>query len=293
MIPVEELEAGLWAICDNVSSLPSSELDAPVGNLTGSSRDAWTVSREHLISLSPSNRASLNAVEDSLFTLCLDDSTRVLPPGQDSLPASSSGKSTSVGLDAHIVSASANGDGSNRWFDKSFQVIVENNSRGSLNGEHSPCDALIPSIVSDYAQAEGVGKGGVEGWESVREKGRKGEWGGGWTRLRFVVDGKTEAAIAEAKKEISEIQKDSDGKMLWFDDYGADWIKKQGPFPVLLGVRARLMEWVMMQASNRRTRTSRWRCSWRGTASRDGCRPRTRRPRPGCSERAGPTSSGR
>lgn len=223
-LPVEEIEAGLWGVCEDVAKLQSSDLQPPVGNLTATGRDEWTRAREHLLSISPANRVALSSIEESLFTVCLDDSTRPAPSGE--LPSSSTGTLPTKGLDAHIVTASANVDGRNRWFDKSFQVIVESNSRSSLNGEHSPCDALIPSIVSDYAQAEGVGKGEPDA--SLREKGRKGELGGGWERVKFVTDGKILEDIQAAKAVVVEIQKDSDGKMLWFDDYGADWIKKSG-----------------------------------------------------------------
>lgn len=227
VLPVEEIEAGLWGICEDVVKTPKGQLQPPVGNLTAASRDDWTRAREHLLTLSPSNRVALNGIEESLFTVSLDDSTR--PPSPDELPASSTGNLPSKGLDSHIVTASANVDGRNRWFDKSFQVIVENNSRSSLNGEHSPCDALIPSIVSDYAQAEGVGKGEPDA--SLRDKGARGELGGGWEKVQWVTDGKVLEDIQKAKATAAEVQKDSDGKMLWFDDYGADWIKKSGASP--------------------------------------------------------------
>ena len=45
------------------------------------------------------------------------------------------------------------GDGSNRWFDKAFCLIVTNDGRAGVNGEHAPLDALVASIIMRKAVA--------------------------------------------------------------------------------------------------------------------------------------------
>ncbi len=59
-------------------------------------------------------------IETSLFALCLEDSS----PGT---------------LDDRFRNI-LHGDGKNRWFDKSFQLIVSRNGKFGGNGEHSGLD---------------------------------------------------------------------------------------------------------------------------------------------------------
>lgn len=40
--------------------------------------------------------------------------------------------------------------GMNRWFDKSLNFVILPNGVGGCNGEHSPCDAVVPSRMVDY-----------------------------------------------------------------------------------------------------------------------------------------------
>ncbi|BGP23577.1 hypothetical protein JCM10295v2_002476 [Rhodotorula toruloides] len=214
VLPIENIEAGLWAIADD--ALARGAAQDSIGALSADDRDSWTRAREHLLALSPVNRASATAIEDSLFVLSLDAYTL-----QSAEYVSSSPSRETPDLDAHIRNAStAGGSGKNRWWDKAVGVHVESNGRASMVGEHSPCDALIPSIVCDYALAENVDAASVSrrGASKVPEG----------SRLEWVVDDKTREAIGKAVKTVEEIAADSDGKMLWYDEYGAGWIKKVG-----------------------------------------------------------------
>ncbi|KAH9470969.1 hypothetical protein Pst134EA_004879 [Puccinia striiformis f. sp. tritici] len=169
-------------------------------------RDQWTDAREHLLSLdSTVNRDSLSVIEDGLFALCLDDSTR---------PA---------GLQGHIRTASTNYDGHNQWFDKSFSFIVENNSRASVLGEHSPCDALIAAIITDFVLAEGVGPGLCD--PTVKAASHDSE-NLGWKKLEWVTDQRISQFIQDCKSTVEAISKDSDCDLLIFDKYGTDYIKR-------------------------------------------------------------------
>ncbi|BGP14742.1 hypothetical protein JCM10213v2_002693 [Rhodosporidiobolus nylandii] len=209
-LPAAALEAGLWAIADDAKARGPAE---PVGVLSADDRDSWTKAREHLLALSPVNRASATQVEDSLFVLSLDDYTLKSPSYTSSSPSAQT-----PDLDAHIRNAShANGTGQNRWWDKAVGIHVESNGRASMVGEHSPCDALIPSIVCDYALAENLDPSGA----SQRGKGAVGEK----ARLEWVVDEKTRESMRKAEETVRGIAEDSEGRMLWFDEYGAGWIK--------------------------------------------------------------------
>jgi len=47
-------------------------------------------------------------------------------------------------------------------------------------------------------------------------------------RLSWTTDDTIVKAIQQAEKTIEAIVDDSEGLMLWYDDYGADWMKRQG-----------------------------------------------------------------
>lgn len=86
-------------------------------------------------------------------------------------------------------------------------------------GEHSPVDALIPSIIADWVVAEPldrsqfVDKAPSEcGWESIC-------WEG---------DPHIREQCSEAVHRAKAIIEDSDAGVLWFNDYGVDWIKNVG-----------------------------------------------------------------
>jgi len=203
LLPAKQIEANLWSIVNHVT-LHSAAV--PIGSLTALDRDQWTDAREHLLSLSSTvNRDSLSTVEDGLFAVCLDDATR---PG---------------GLQGHIRTASANHDGFNRWFDKSFSFIIENNSRASVSGEHSPCDALIPAIMTDFVLAEGVGPGLCD--PQVKAASHESE-NLRWKRLEWVTDQRILQYIQDSKATVEAISQDSDCDLLIFDQYGAEYIKQ-------------------------------------------------------------------
>jgi carnitine O-acetyltransferase len=212
-----EIEKGLWAIAEDASKRGPAETS--VGVLSGDDRDSWTATREHLLALSPTNRASVTQIEDSLFVLSLDPYTLKSPTFKTSY---SDPSKQSTDLDAHIRNAStAGGSGKNRWWDKAVGIHVESNGRASMVGEHSPCDALIPSIVCDYALAEDLDPS----TESQRGKGVEVKGPFEW-----VVDDKIKQAAEKATQTVEGIAKDSEGRMLWFDEYGAGWIKNVGTF---------------------------------------------------------------
>ncbi|PWN52846.1 acyltransferase ChoActase/COT/CPT [Violaceomyces palustris] len=215
-IGLDSLEKAIWRIIEDAKAKDGEG----VGVLSSDHRDTWTAAREHLLSISPLNRASVNSIEDSLFALALDSSVLPLRPSHRD-PAH---PCTPTWVDALAINTSGAGRaGHNRWFDKALTVIVEPNGRAGIMGEHSPCDALIPSIVCDFAAAEPCPPPGTpfpEGRTSSEEA--------NWKKLEFVMDAQIRSSIAASEKAAIEISERSDIRELWFDEYGADWIKKVG-----------------------------------------------------------------
>ncbi|KAG8935954.1 hypothetical protein FRC02_005429 [Tulasnella sp. 418] len=221
-IGVKEVEHKLWDIVRDVESREQKgETPVPVNILTADERDTWARNREYLMALSPENRSVMKMIEGSLFALCLDAHT--LAPR----PSSQSPHLTKPNIDAQVLNCAAGGPtGANRWFDKALTVCVENNGRAGMMGEHSPCDALIPSIIVDYAIAEHIkpeafdsaaGKWSLDTEDSVNKK--------QWQRLDWVLDDTVRKECESASQRAKALIADSDPSQLWFAEYGADWIK--------------------------------------------------------------------
>ena len=109
----------------------------------------------------------------------------------------------------------------NRWLDKSISLVVETNGRAGVCGEHSPIDALIPSIVMNYVAAAPVDKSAFTPSES-------GASAGAWQREDWVVDSALKREIVECEGRNTKLIEDSNASELWWAEYGMDWIKKNG-----------------------------------------------------------------
>jgi len=108
-----------------------AEKSPAVGILTTENRDIWTEAREKLLSAHASNATALKAIESASFIVCLDDAAPVTLEER-----------------AHQY---WHGDGSNRWFDKPLQFIVNDNGTSGFMGEHSMMDGTPTHRLNDYA----------------------------------------------------------------------------------------------------------------------------------------------
>ncbi|KAJ3207886.1 hypothetical protein HDU67_007174, partial [Dinochytrium kinnereticum] len=127
----EAIEKQLWAVIEDVKSNPNHL--PPVSILTAEHRDTWAEVHKYMEDLCPENRRSFGIIEDGIFNLSLDD--YFLP-------------SDTVYLARNTFYGKG---GFNRWYDKSMTLTIMPDGRFGVNGEHSPCDALVPAIIVDYA----------------------------------------------------------------------------------------------------------------------------------------------
>jgi carnitine O-acetyltransferase len=116
-----------------------------LGLLTSSNRDTWTQARETLIAKGgPSMEGALKIIESGAVLIGLDDAT---PNSRDE---------SCIKL---LTGGTAGG--SNRWFDKSIQLLVAKNGKSGILGEHSMMDGMVLVNLSDhitkttYADAKG------------------------------------------------------------------------------------------------------------------------------------------
>lgn len=95
--------------------------DCPVGILTTLNRDSWADTRTHLSQIG--NQEILQKIDSALFMVILDD--------------------VHVGTDYNkLIGTYLHADGTNRWFDKSFSLIVTYDGYAGINFEHSWGDGV-------------------------------------------------------------------------------------------------------------------------------------------------------
>lgn len=112
-----QVEADLRAII----AAPTSALGPAVALFTTMDRDAWAAARA-TVQLDRTNAASLRKIDSALFMVTLEDAP--IPDLQ---------------AEAKLM---LHGDGRNRWFDKSFQLLINSDGRSALNFEHSWGDGV-------------------------------------------------------------------------------------------------------------------------------------------------------
>ena len=147
----------------------------PVGVLTTENRDIWADAREHLISCG--NTEILKLIDSSLFCICLDD--------------------MSVGENPETITRSfLHSDGTNRWFDKSFSLLVAKDGKAAVNFEHSWGDGVavlryFQDIYKDSSSRPWIHPNSVlhklDHSKSVR-------------KLEFLLDDRAKQSILQAKK---------------------------------------------------------------------------------------------
>ncbi|MCD8138974.1 MAG: choline/carnitine O-acyltransferase [Planctomycetaceae bacterium] len=124
----DEVDRALAAIRSTAGTLPDQP---PVGAVTVTDRDEATSLRARLLA-SPTNRESLDRLENALFVVSLDSAVSGDGYGRDLIA----------------------GDAAHRWFDKSLQIITAPDGEFGANFEHSGCDAGFWIYALNLVDAE-------------------------------------------------------------------------------------------------------------------------------------------
>ncbi|ESO93356.1 hypothetical protein LOTGIDRAFT_189988 [Lottia gigantea] len=136
-----EIEYTLQKIVDD-DSVPSPG-EKELAALTAGERVAWAKARAEYFSKGK-NKASLHAIEKAAFCVTLDEDAQEFDLNVEEKPEL---------LDVY-GQAMLHGKGYDRWFDKSFTLVVCANGRIGFNAEHSWADAPIMAHLWEYAISE-------------------------------------------------------------------------------------------------------------------------------------------
>ena len=200
-VPVAEIERLLLATSREALS---TKPEPAIGLLTAGHRDTNFKGYDALKKLSAKNSANFELIKEALFVVCLDDSS-----------------TKDKAKTHHRIFYGDKAE--NRWFDKCIQLIVANNGKAGINGEHSPCDAVVPGKVIDYiVESEPVADPG----DSVQTKLDYPK------KLIWEVNEKIIGLIAEAQETAVALINDTESCLLQTDIYGYRYIKevaKAGP----------------------------------------------------------------
>ncbi|XP_038147650.1 carnitine O-palmitoyltransferase 2, mitochondrial [Cyprinodon tularosa] len=170
LVKPAEIHSHLKYILSDATPAPS----LPLGVLTSENRDVWAGLREKLVAAG--NAEALGLVDSALFCLCLDDESM-----RDHI---------------HISHNMLHGDGCNRWYDKSFSIIVTKDGQAAINFEHAWGDGVAVlrfqnEVFKDTTEKPLVHPGSapaaVDSASAVR-------------KLQFHLDGQLENGIRAAKE---------------------------------------------------------------------------------------------
>eukprot|EP01064_Diplonema_japonicum_P033740 TRINITY_DN673_c0_g1_i1.p1 TRINITY_DN673_c0_g1~~TRINITY_DN673_c0_g1_i1.p1 ORF type:complete len:663 (+),score=222.95 TRINITY_DN673_c0_g1_i1:37-2025(+) len=124
-LSVDQITARLTTL---LFDTPIEQAEHPIGSLTAVDRTVWSQMREE-IELEANNKAMLEKIDSAAFVVCFDD---------ENADFSSSEAVTSMGRQ-FLHGSPQKG---NRWWDKSFSLLVSKNGYISCNFEHSWGDGV-------------------------------------------------------------------------------------------------------------------------------------------------------
>ncbi|CAG8561780.1 6033_t:CDS:2 [Acaulospora colombiana] len=188
-----------------IYELAGNTKDPSIGALTTENRDNWADYRNLLLAADPRNEQLLRKIESSVFAVCLDDTA---PVTRDEL--------------SHACWV---GDGRNRFFDKSLQFIVFENGKAGFCGEHSSMDGTPTCRLNDFV-CDSIFKNRVNhGSPNVRSGLPVPE------QLNFTLNKDVLDVIAKAEKNFDDLVAKHDLRVLMYQGYGKNGIKKLGFSP--------------------------------------------------------------
>lgn len=196
---VEDLERALQRIVDD------STFGLPVGVLTTTGRRAWAHAREeHLLYAGRPAREALAAVESAILLLALD--------GDPAPPRPRSREAARLFL---------HGDGRNRWFDTSVQLVVAPNGVAGICMEHAGFDGITLVRFAEFLVAH-EGSPAVTARPGAPLTARE---------LRFEPVGPLGKLIEKAERDVDALLRRTDVAVLDFHDFGRDVLVDHGLSP--------------------------------------------------------------
>lgn len=196
-VPASEIQAHLKYILSDSSPAP----EFPLSYLTSENRDVWAELRKKL--LSGGNEETLRKVDSAVFCLCLDDF-----PVKDLV---------------HLSHNMLHGDGTNRWFDKSFNLIVAKDGTAAVHFEHAWGDGVavlrfFNEVFKDSTQSPAI---------TPQSPPARTDSSVAVQKLNFKLDDALKMGIRSAKEKFDATMKTLTIDCIQFQRGGKGFLKKQ------------------------------------------------------------------
>lgn len=197
IVSASEIQAHLKYILSDNSPAP----EFPLAYLTTENRDVWAELRQKLVS--EGNEETLRKVDSAVFCLCLDD-----------FPIE--------GL-VHLSHSMLHGDGTNRWYDKSFNLIIAKDGTAALHFEHAWGDGVavlrfLNEVFKDSTQAPAI---------SPQNQPARTDSSAAVQKLTFKLSDALKTGISTAKERFDAIVKTLTIDFIQFHRGGKEFLKKQ------------------------------------------------------------------
>ncbi|XP_066478949.1 carnitine O-palmitoyltransferase 2, mitochondrial isoform X1 [Tiliqua scincoides] len=173
----------------------------PLASLPSENRDTWALLRQEL--LDNGNEEALRKVDSAIFCLCLDD--------------------FSIKDLVHLSHTMLHGDGINRWYDKSFNLILSKDGTAAIHFEHSWGDGVAVlrfqnEVFKDSVQSPAITPesqpAAVDSSKAVQ-------------KLNFKLNDALKEGISKAKQHFDATMKTLTFEILQFKRGGKEFLKKQ------------------------------------------------------------------
>ncbi|XP_045834749.1 carnitine O-palmitoyltransferase 2, mitochondrial [Meles meles] len=197
IVSASEIQAHLKYILSDNSPAP----EFPLAYLTTENRDVWAELRKKLVS--GGNEETLRKVDSAVFCLCLDD-----------FPIE--------GL-VHLSHSMLHGDGTNCWYDKSFNLIIAKDGTAALHFEHAWGDGVavlrfLNEVFKDSTQAPAI---------SPQSQPAHTDSSAAVQKLTFKLSDALKTGISTAKERFDAIVKTLTIDFIQFHRGGKEFLKKQ------------------------------------------------------------------
>lgn len=191
-----DLERALAYLQDR--SAQPAEIDESVGYFTTLARSDWADVRVQLLSHDPSNIATMQQIEQALFCVCLDESMPV-----DRLTA---------------TDEMLQGNGANRWFDKSVSFVVLKDGTAGINCEHCGLDGTVVVELVDAIHDETT-------LAQLAEEREQSQGIPNCEAMQFVLDDSLQGHLQRAQQDFQALVDNTATEHFIFREFGATHIK--------------------------------------------------------------------
>jgi len=206
LLPIQ-IETMLQQILDDPS--PPSPGEEHLAALTAADRIPWAKARQEYFKKGI-NKTSLDAIEKAAFMVVLDEEPQDFDMNDPT-------KFDRFGC------SMLHGKGHDRWFDKSFNLIICSNGRIGMNAEHSWADAPIMAHMWEVNTGEDVALGYKDDGHC---RGDLPFVPPNPVRLRWDITRQCEEVIEKSLATARQLIDDVDLHLMMFNAYGKGFIKK-------------------------------------------------------------------